>query len=104
MLELRADLSVRMFCVDSSDLRDPEVTTLPPAIASQSPTPLTEKYAGYNDPIFYIYTSGTTGNSSVLLIVSSSQIFVLRASQGGDHQALTLPVRQLLSLLHGSHL
>ena len=29
--------------------------------------PLTEKFAGYNDPIFYIYTSGTTGMPKVEL-------------------------------------
>ena len=38
-----------------------EVTSLPSVLAAVSTEPLTEKFAGYNDPIFYIYTSGTTG-------------------------------------------
>ena len=42
-----------------------EVTSLPSVLAAVSTEPLTEKFAGYNDPIFYIYTSGTTGMPKV---------------------------------------
>ena len=66
MLEVETGLAedVRMFCVDQTDLVYTEVVTLPPVLASQPTAQLTEKFAGYNDPIFYIYTSGTTGASS----------------------------------------
>ena len=41
------------------------MTSLPSVLAAVSTEPLTEKFAGYNDPIFYIYTSGTTGMPKV---------------------------------------
>ena len=65
VLDLRAHLDVRMFCVDRT-VTSPDVVTLPQVLASQPTEPVTEKCTGYNDPIFYIYTSGTTGISALL--------------------------------------
>ena len=63
MLEVHDKISVPLLCADSIRC-DESVTILPPILAALSGEPLTEKYVGYNDPIFYIYTSGTTGHSN----------------------------------------
>ena len=67
MLELRDKISVPLLCADTElpgvkeEMKTKDITFLPPILATMSSEQLTEKYAGYNDPIFYIYTSGTTG-------------------------------------------
>ena len=67
VLELRDKISVPLLCADTElpgvkeEMKTKDITFLPPILATMSSEQLTEKYAGYNDPIFYIYTSGTTG-------------------------------------------
>ena len=61
---MRNRINVPLLCADKTIIDD-QVTILPSVLEKFSGEPLTEKYAGYNDPIFYIYTSGTTGTLSI---------------------------------------
>lgn len=63
-MEVHDKISVPLLCADSINC-DENVTILPSILATISGEPLTEKFVGYNDPIFYIYTSGTTGQFSL---------------------------------------
>ena len=65
VFEVRDKINVPLLCADKSIIDD-QVTILPSVLEKYSGEPLTEKYAGYNDPIFYIYTSGTTGRITFL--------------------------------------
>ena len=66
VLELKENIQVPLLCCDDSlpsSCSDSSVICLPSVLSSQSGEVISEKHAGYNDPIFYIYTSGTTGAS-----------------------------------------
>jgi len=74
VLEVRNKISVPLLSADEfMDAAD--VTILPHVLKSISCEPLTEKCAGYNDPIFYIYTSGTTGMPKAAIIKHSRYLF-----------------------------
>jgi len=81
VLELRDKISVPLLCADTElpgvkeEMKTKEITFLPPILATMSSEQLTEKYAGYNDPIFYIYTSGTTGLPKAAIIKHSRYLF-----------------------------
>ena len=67
MLEVRNKIRVPLLSADEF-IDAADVTILPHVLKSMSSEPLTEKCAGYNDPIFYIYTSGTTGWFFIIII------------------------------------
>ena len=60
VLEVRDKIKVPLLSADEN-MDATDITILPHVLKSMSSELLTEKCAGYNDPIFYIYTSGTTG-------------------------------------------
>jgi len=74
VMEVHDKISVPLLCADSINC-DENVTILPSILATISGEPLTEKFVGYNDPIFYIYTSGTTGLPKAAIIKHSRYLF-----------------------------
>jgi len=78
VLELKENIQVPLLCCDDSlpsSCSDSSVICLPSVLSSQSGEVISEKHAGYNDPIFYIYTSGTTGLPKAAVIKHSRYLF-----------------------------
>ena len=106
LLELQSSIQVPLLCADAAlppSLSSKSVIFLPSLLSSISGEVLTEKHAGYNDPIFYIYTSGTTGRNRKLK-ANGEPVIDCRITQSCYHQAFSLPICQLLPLLHGTNL